>query len=330
MQFQQPDPSFPRRSNDLKNQDSSNAISQEALALKQSGIGREIKPGCVLLPKASFLFVSGALYFPDSLAIESMKKLQSSEKRPGDLIGALLSYMHRYRTVFNYNRCDERVVMSIGPTNRYQRILIEAAPVFSPFRENASVASKALTYILQSGTIIIPESLAAESPIARRSLEWLEFVRILARAGSTESLKTTELLEEGVRLIASYLTDQSSRSSKATPCHTTSQTDPLAAIKSTMQSVELDTSEFSRRSLWFFQSDVTAITPSNTVGIESDLSALHTKRSLLFNELVHDAIVYFSRRNNRDASDILVNCCISAHQIRSQASKNAEVTLALL
>lgn len=329
MQFQEPDPSFLRRSNELNHQDSSNASSQ-ALAFTQSGIGREIKPGCVLLPKASFLFVSGALYFPDSLAIESIKKLQSSEQRPGDLIGALLSYMHRYRTVFDYNRCDERVVMSIGPTNRYQRILIEAAPAFSPFRENASVASKALTYILQSGTIIIPESLAAESPIARRSLEWLEFVRILARADSTESLKTTELLEEGVRLIASYITAKSSGSLKTTPCHTTSQTDPLAAIKSTMQSVELDTSEFSRRSLWFFQSDVTAITPFNTVGIESDLSALHTKRSLLFSELVHAAIVYFAGRNNRDASDILVNCCISAHQIRSQASKNAEVTLALL
>ena len=329
MQFQQPDPSFPRRLNDLKNQDSSNASSQ-ALAFTQSGIGREIKPGCVLLPKASFLFVSGTLYFPDPLAIEAIKNLPSSELPPGDLIGALLSYMHRYRTVFDYNRCEARAVMSIGTTNRYQRILIVAAPAFSPFRENASVASKALTYILQSGTIIIPESLAAESPIARRSLEWLEFVRILARAGSTVSLKTTELLEEGVRLITSYLTDQSSRSSKATLCHTTSQTDPLAAIKSTMQSVELDTSEFSRRSLWFFQSDVTAITACNTVGIESDLSALHTKRTLLFSELVHDAIVYFAGRNNRDASDILVNCCISAHQIRSQASKDAEVTLASL
>ncbi len=321
MQFQQPDPSFPRRLNDLKNQDSSNASSQ-ALAFTQSGIGREIKPGCVLLPKASFLFVSGTLYFPDPLAIEAIKNLPSSELPPGDLIGALLSYMHRYRTVFDYNRCEARAVMSIGTTNRYQRILIVAAPAFSPFRENASVASKALTYILQPGTIIIPESLAAQSPIARRSLEWLEFVRILARADSTESLKTTELLEEGVRLVASYITAKSSGS--------LSQTDPLAAIKSTMQSVELDTSEFSRRSLWFFQSDVTAITACNTVGIESDLSALHTKRTLLFSELVHDAIVYFAGRNNRDASDILVNCCISAHQIRSQASKDAEVTLASL
>ena len=62
IQLQEPDPSFLDRSNDPKHQDSSNASSLEANALKQSDIAREIKLGCVLLPKASFLFVSGRTY----------------------------------------------------------------------------------------------------------------------------------------------------------------------------------------------------------------------------------------------------------------------------
>lgn len=283
----------------------------------QSEVGREIERGRFVLKSFPFFFASGAVHFPDleaKQAIQSaVKNAEQASTKPNnhtsnrtELDAPLLSYFDRLKDVYAVNAMSRRPLMMVSGPNRYQNALLELSPAFGLTARNDQSLSEAFHYVLQPWRILISEHFATKSSVARGELAWLEFVRSVGDPQTTQEVRSQEVFMGGMSLISEFLAADG------------------GSLARTMQFAGLDTSLFSKLSLWYFH------TAPDTLGIRARskpgqlLAKDHMMRCLFFRGIVRDAFSYHAARNNYDGCEVLRECSKVAATLHAAARESTE------
>lgn len=283
----------------------------------ESDVGREIDRGRFVLKSSPFFFASGAVHFPD---LEAKRALQSAVKSAGQAVAqddrhtsdrtgldaSLSSYFDRLKDAYAVNAMSRRPLMMVSEPNRYQKALLELSPAFGLTARNEQSLPEAFHYVLQPWRILISENFATRSSIARGELAWLEFVRSVGDAQTTQEVRSQEVFIGGMSLISEFLTADG------------------GSLARMMQFAGLDTSLFSRLSLWYFH------TAPDTLGRRSRskpgqlLAKDHMMRCLFFRGIVRDAASFHAARNNYDGCEVLRECSKLAATLHAAARESTE------
>ncbi len=271
----------------------------------KSGLGHEVSPGHIVLSRQAFLFACGIIHFPDREAREALRSslgqrnetdrsagsFFSRDKLPEEKIAAPLgAYFLRLRDAYTSNVMSRRAIMSVAEPNRYQQLLLEVAPEVGLFQSADAHLPQALSYATQPWTVVLSEDFAKRNKVARNELTWLEFARGFAQPASRDESMLQEALEKGFRVVSDYLA--------------AGNLQPIEA----MRFAGLDTSPFSRYSLWYFHAAPDIVASCARQGAAGELAQDHTKRSLFFKKLVRDAASCYAAQGNGEACESLRSC----------------------
>jgi len=271
----------------------------------KSGLGHEVSPGHLVLSRQAFVFACGVIHFPDREAREALRAFvgqrNGSDRAQGDLLSLghlpeekiaapLGAYFMRLRDAYASNVMSRRAIMPVSELNRYQQLLLEVAPKVDLFDSPDGHLPAALSYVAQPWTVVLSENFAARNRVARNEITWLEFARAFAHPGSRDEAMAQDTVEKGYGVLSRYLA----------ACRVS----PAAA----MGFAGLDTSPFSRYSLWYFQAAPDIVASSSCKGAAGELARDHTKRSLFFKKLIRDAASFYAAQGEGEAVETLRSC----------------------